>query len=66
MLFTDIIGVVCLVAGFTTTDTAKVSAERANLALRILPESSWRILPMSNTDFFLSLASLLRVSFFNR
>ncbi len=41
-------------AGFTATDTAKVNAERANLALRILPESSSRILPMSYVDFFLS------------
>jgi hypothetical protein len=54
VLFIDIIGVACLVAGFTATDTAKVNAERANLALRILPESSSRILPMSYTDFFLS------------
>ncbi len=35
MLFIDILGVACLVAGFTATDTAKVSAEHANLALRI-------------------------------
>jgi hypothetical protein len=63
VLFIDIIGVACLVAGFTATDTAKVGAERANLALRILPESSSRIISMSYTDFF-SLTSLLRVSFF--
>jgi hypothetical protein len=35
-LFKDIIGVACLVAGFTATDTAKMNAERASLALRIL------------------------------
>jgi hypothetical protein len=64
VLFIDIIGMACLVAGFTATDTAKVSAERANPALRILPESSSQIISMSYTDFF-SLASLLRVSFFN-
>jgi hypothetical protein len=40
---------------FTATDTAKVSAERANLALRILPESISRIISMSYTDFFHSL-----------
>jgi hypothetical protein len=64
VLFIDIIGVAFLVAGFTVTDTAKVSAERTNPALQILPESSSRIISMSYTDFF-SLASMLRVSFFN-
>jgi hypothetical protein len=51
-LFREVIGVASLVAGFTATDTAKVNAERANLALRILPKSSSRILPMLYTDFF--------------
>jgi hypothetical protein len=64
MLVNDNIGVAFLVAGFTATDTAKVSAERANPALRILPESSSRIMSMSYTDFS-SLASLLHVCFFN-
>ncbi len=35
----------------TATDTAKVSAERANPALRILPDSSSRIISMSYADF---------------
>jgi hypothetical protein len=52
-----------LVAGFTATDTAKVNAERASLALRILSNRRSRIKSMKYADFFL--ASLLRVSFFN-
>ncbi len=51
----DIVGITYIVAGFTATDTAKVSAERANPALRILPESSSRIISMSYTDFSYSL-----------
>jgi hypothetical protein len=51
VLFLYIVGITYIVAGFTATDTAKVSAERANLALRILPDSSSRIISMSYTDF---------------
>jgi hypothetical protein len=40
-LFKDIVGLACLVAGFTATDTAKVNAEHASLALRIFVESAF-------------------------
>jgi hypothetical protein len=57
-------GIAYNVAGFTATETAKVSADRANLALRILSGSSSRIISMMYMDFFHA-ASMLRVCFFN-